>query len=228
ALASRAKLQRRPGGASTPRARHRVAHPRCPPIVAQRDGTALRARRLRVRATGGATMDEGMAGPAAAGGEGPDGVQVLAALRRAMLHRRPRRGPAPLWLLLEHLAIPRRSAAARRVRVLLGELERDGLIRPGREHGLTVWSVTDAGERRLLTGSEPQLPESPRRRRRRSARTAAARELPRFRARLAGTLAEAAAMLDADADAEGALAPGLAEAPCDGEEAAGKGAVPGA
>lgn len=140
----------------------------------------------------------------------PNAGLVLAAVDRAARHRLPKPGPAPVWALLEHLAVPRRSGAARRVRVRLSELERAGLLEPGREHGLPVWSLTPAGRRVLDTAPAPALPESPRRRARRRARALAAQELPRFQARLAATLAETDRML-ARAESGGAGAPAAAE-----------------
>jgi hypothetical protein len=126
----------------------------------------------------------------------PSDEQLLAAVRRATRQRRPRPGPAPLWMLLEHLAIPRRSGAARGVRRRLEELGSAGLLARGCEHSLAVWSLTPAGSRALDAAGAQALPESPRRRAWRRARAAAAQELPRFRAQLAAALAEAELMLD--------------------------------
>jgi hypothetical protein len=98
--------------------------------------------------------------------------------------------------LCEHLAIARRSRAARTVRERLTELERLGLVSRGREHGVTVWSPTARGERAVAaTRGMRALPESPRHRAWRNARAAAGQELPRFRAELAEALAEAGEML---------------------------------
>jgi len=130
----------------------------------------------------------------------PSDGQVLAAVRRATRQRLPRPGPAPLWMLLDHLAIPRRSGAARRVRGRLDELERAGLLARGREHSLAVWSLTPAGSCALRAAGEQALPDSPRVRAWRQARAAAAQELPHFRTALAATLAEAERMLDRAAE----------------------------
>jgi hypothetical protein len=125
----------------------------------------------------------------------PSDAQLLAALRRAVGHRLPAPGPAPLWMLLEQLAIPPRSAAARELRRRLPALLRRGLLAAGREHGVGVWSLTAAGERALRSAGPQRLPESPQHREWGRARTAAEQELPRFRARLAATLQRAELML---------------------------------
>jgi hypothetical protein len=130
--------------------------------------------------------------------EAPSSELVLAAVERAMRHRLPAPGPTPMWLLLEHLAIPRRSGAARRLAPLLAQLERAGLLARGRAHGAPVWSLTPAGRRALDRAAGEELPESPRHRAWRHARTAASQELPRFRAALATTLAATELMLAAD------------------------------
>ncbi len=128
--------------------------------------------------------------------EEPSEALVLAAVRRAFRHRPPAPGPAPLWLLREHLALRPRSRAARVLRRRLEELERRGLVVAGAHHGVPVWSPAAAGEE-LARAGEPELPESPRRRDWRRARLAAAQELPRFRSHLEASLAEAEAMLAA-------------------------------
>jgi hypothetical protein len=128
--------------------------------------------------------------------EEPSGELVLAAVRRAVRHRVPAPGPAPVWLLREHLAIGPRSRAARVLRRRLDELRRRRLILAGAQHGVPVWSLTAAGEELARAGAGA-LPESPRRRDWRRARLAAAQELPRFRLRLQASLSEAEAMLAA-------------------------------
>jgi hypothetical protein len=129
--------------------------------------------------------------------EDPSQELVLAAVQRAARHRVPEPGPAPLWLVRAHLAVPPRSRGARVLRIRLGDLERQGLLTRGSEHGLPVWSPTASGRSALADGGEERLPDSPRRRVWRQARIAAAQELPRFRSRLSATLAEAQRMLAA-------------------------------
>jgi hypothetical protein len=50
-------------------------------------------------------------------------VLVLAAMERAERHRARGHSDIPIWTILEHLDIPRRSAMARRVRSQIGALE---------------------------------------------------------------------------------------------------------
>lgn len=137
-----------------------------------------------------------MGGPQRTGRE-PTGEQVLAALDRAARHRLPSSGPVAARALLEHLALAPRSGAARVARDRLAQLERAGLLTASREHGVPVWSLSERGAVALARAGAPSLPESPRHRAWRQARIAAARELPRFAARLGATLAEAERMLDA-------------------------------
>jgi hypothetical protein len=49
-------------------------------------------------------------------------VLVLAAMERAERHRARGHSDVPIWTILEHLDIPRRSAIARRVRSQIGAL----------------------------------------------------------------------------------------------------------
>jgi len=137
-----------------------------------------------------------MGGPQRTGRE-PTGEQVLAALDRAARHRLPSPGAVAARALLEHLALAPRSAAARAARERLAQLERAGLLTASREHGVPVWSLSRRGAVALARAGAQSLPESPRHRAWRQARTAAAQELPRFAARLGATLAEAERMLDA-------------------------------
>ena len=51
---------------------------------------------------------------------------VIAAVERAALHSPPGRGGVPVWTVLEHLAIRRRTRRAARVLELLHVLEGDG------------------------------------------------------------------------------------------------------
>jgi hypothetical protein len=129
----------------------------------------------------------------------PDAL-LLAAVSRAVLHR-PRPGVgAPLWALLDHLALPRRSAGVRCVRAALGRLESAGQVRRLREHGVAMWSLTASGEgqleRALRTDRVPVLPESPQHAAWRQARATAQRELGRFRSALSEALGECHEMLD--------------------------------
>jgi hypothetical protein len=136
-----------------------------------------------------------MGGPERSGRE-PTADQVLAALDRAARHRPPRPGPVAARALREHLGIAAHSSAARVADERVAELERAGLLTAAREHGVPVWSLSERGAAALARAGAQSLPESPRHRAWRHARTAAEQELPRFAASLAAALAEAEHMLE--------------------------------
>jgi hypothetical protein len=120
----------------------------------------------------------------------PD-VTVLAAIDRAERHRG--RAGVPVWLIFEHLGIPRRS---RLVRTQLQSLAQDGAIEQRRAHGVDVFALAPNGRRRLQGAGPVDLPESPQHREWRNARTLATQEIQRFRASLGDALKEASALLD--------------------------------
>jgi hypothetical protein len=124
---------------------------------------------------------------------------VLAAVERAALHRGGERLAAPVWAVLAHLALARRSAAARHVRVRLGALAAAGELSSVRSHGVILWALTRQGQERLRhardAGEPPALPESPQNRAWRTARAAAAEEIARFRRGLQELLDATAALL---------------------------------
>jgi hypothetical protein len=126
----------------------------------------------------------------------PD-VTVLAAIDRAERHRG--RAGVPVWLVFEHLGIPRRS---RRVRTQLQSLARDGAIEQRRAHGVDVFALAPNGRRRLQGAGLVNLPESPQHRAWRNARTLATQEIERFRASLGDALKEASALLDDTPDSD--------------------------
>jgi len=103
----------------------------------------------------------------------PD-VTVLAAIDRAERHR-GRQG-VPVWLIFEHLGIPRRS---RRVRARLQELVQDGAIEQRRAHGVDIWALSPSGRRRLQGAGRVDLPESPQHCQWRNARTRSSGFAPR-------------------------------------------------
>jgi hypothetical protein len=130
----------------------------------------------------------------------PSRELVLTALARACLHRIGAGPAVPVAAVVEHLGLPRRSAAARSVRARLDDLTREGTVAISRRRGRAVWELTDAGrlsvaeQRHAYTAA---LPESPQHRAWRRARIMATLELPRFRASLAADLDEAGRLLDA-------------------------------
>ncbi len=119
----------------------------------------------------------------------PD-VTVLAAIDRAERHR-GRQG-VPVWLIFEHLGIPRRS---RRVRAQLQALVEGGSIEQRREHGVDVWVLAPSGRSGLRGAGRVDLPESPQHRQWRNARTLAAQEIERFRVAMGDLATEASALL---------------------------------
>jgi len=127
---------------------------------------------------------------------------VLAAVERAERHRSGEIAEVPIWAVVQHLGIPRHSAPARGVRVQLDHLLAVGSLECSRRHGVLTWRLTNKGRRRLratrASGQPPQLPESPQHLAWRRARTAAEREIGRFREELGESLDEAIRLLHAD------------------------------
>lgn len=137
--------------------------------------------------------------------EAPTDELVLAAVERAARHRATGTDAVPIWAILEHLALARRSAAARHVGSRLDALREKGWLERSRLHGIPAWALTSRGQRRLQrarrAGGLPALPESPQHRAWRNARTTASQEIERFRASLSARLIDAALLLDADPSA---------------------------
>jgi hypothetical protein len=126
---------------------------------------------------------------------------VLAAVERAARHQARDTPGVPAWTILEHLAIPRRSVAARHVRERLEAMHEAGWLERSRRHSVPTWMLTDAGLARLRERGDadaPALPESPQHLAWRAARTVATQELERFREALHERLAQAATALEAD------------------------------
>ncbi|MGD1057841.1 MAG: hypothetical protein ABR992_10575 [Solirubrobacteraceae bacterium] len=134
--------------------------------------------------------------------EAPSDELVLAAVERAAHHRGKLPPVVPVWAILEHLELARRSAAARHVRSRLSALQEVGLLESSRTHGIATWALTSSGQRRLQrarrAGDLPALPESPQHRVWSNARTTAAQEIERFRASVREQLDEAVLLLAAD------------------------------
>jgi hypothetical protein len=134
------------------------------------------------------------------GAAGPSDELVLAAAERAARHQARATPGVPAWTILEHLAIPRRSVAARHVRERLQAMSEAGWLERSRRHSVPTWALTAAGLAHLRDrgGADgPVLPESPQHLAWRAARTVAAQELERFREGVRERLAQAATTLDA-------------------------------
>jgi hypothetical protein len=89
---------------------------------------------------------------------------VLAAVERAIRHYPNDASAVPPWEVYDHLGVPKRSGAARRVRARLAALEAAGSLVGSRRHGVLLWALTSTGRRRLQraqrAGNVPELPES--------------------------------------------------------------------
>ena len=120
----------------------------------------------------------------------PD-VTVLAAIDRAERHRG--RPGVSVWLIFEHLGIPRRS---RRVRAQLQSLVQDGAIEQRRAHGVDIWVLVSNGRKRLRRAGRVDLPESPQHRDWCNACILAGQEIERFRGTLQDAITEAGALLN--------------------------------
>ncbi|HUB74757.1 MAG TPA: hypothetical protein VL979_12070 [Solirubrobacteraceae bacterium] len=138
---------------------------------------------------------------------------VLAAVERAVRHQPHAIGSAPaaracgvpVWTILEHLQLARRSAQARHVRARLAALLADGALESERRHGVQTWGLAAEGEQRLRSarrgGQLPALPESPQHRAWRNARALAAQEIERLRGEVELCCERARALLGAEAPA---------------------------
>jgi hypothetical protein len=128
----------------------------------------------------------------------PSPELILAAVERAVRHRGQGRAAAPRWAILAHLAIPRRSGAARALARQLDALCSEGALVSSRAHGVDLLALSPAGRALLLErrheGASLELAESPQHAAWRNARTAASQEIERFRRRL-GASVEAATLL---------------------------------
>jgi hypothetical protein len=126
---------------------------------------------------------------------------VLAAVERAASHQARDTPAVPVWTILEHLDVGRRSAAARHVRGRLDAMQAAGLLEHAQRHGVPTWALSGAGLAHLRAARRasllPPLPESPQHRAWRTARVAAGQEIERFREHLHERLARSARLLDA-------------------------------
>jgi hypothetical protein len=124
---------------------------------------------------------------------------VLAAVRRAALHRAGAGEGAPLADIAAHLGVRRRSRQAATLRAALTKLEQRGLLTSARAHGIALWRASPRGSRRLdealAEGDPPRLPESPQHLAWRRARTASRVEIGRLGADLRDSLARCERLL---------------------------------
>jgi hypothetical protein len=130
----------------------------------------------------------------------PSDELVLAAIERAALHRARDTPDVPIWAILDHLAIRRRSDRDRSLRRQLERLIATGALEHVRRRSVSRWALSSAGLRRLqtsrLAGHSLQLPESPQHLAWRRARTDAACEIERFRQILSNSLRETARLIE--------------------------------
>jgi hypothetical protein len=142
-------------------------------------------------------------------------VLVLAALERAQRHQALAGEAVPIWKILEHLDVSRRSAVGRGVRASVHALTTSGLVRHSRRHGVEVWRLTQSGRRCLRrayeAGGVGELPESPQHRAWRNARSTAEQEFARVRRDLGEAVVEMFFELDGDPPASSDVWFGLGE-----------------
>jgi len=130
----------------------------------------------------------------------PQDELVLAALARAERHRNPQlKSGLPIAVIKEHAGLDRRGWSTLQLRPQIERLEAAHLIRRSKRHSHAVWSLTDAGHKRLAevraAGTLGPLPESPQHREWRQAREAARLELDQLRTDLGLLLGQALDLL---------------------------------
>jgi hypothetical protein len=133
----------------------------------------------------------------------PSEEQVLAALERALRHRRQPQSPGVLLSTIEeHLGLSRHGSDTRRLQPVVDALHVAGAIESSVRQGLTLWRLTSAGKRRLAAASgrdaAGQLPESPQHQEWRNAREAAERRIDPLRNELEEALERTRSLLDVE------------------------------
>ena len=130
---------------------------------------------------------------------GPGGLAVMAAIDRAERHN-PINPGTPVWEILEHLDIPRRTRRARQTKARLTELTEEGLLDHFRRGSIPVWELTARGRQQLIRaqrrGRVPVLPESPQHKTWRHARALAGQKLIPARFVVGEALVDAFFLLD--------------------------------
>ncbi|MCW3020522.1 MAG: hypothetical protein JWN10_2830 [Solirubrobacterales bacterium] len=128
---------------------------------------------------------------------------ILAAVERAQLHQQ--REQEGVWMphVAAQLGFVHGSWTTRRLRPQLDVLLAADALSCSRRGGFVLWGLTSAGRERLVracrAGEVGELPESPQHREWRKARAGAAERIDGFRAELRSVVAEAGALLDAEA-----------------------------
>jgi hypothetical protein len=127
-------------------------------------------------------------------GSFPDAL-ILAALKRAELHRGRDEPGAHYSSIVDHLGLRMGPSTGHKLRPRVREMEAAGLIRGFKRHGSVVHTATRKGERVLKATGEVVLPESPQHRHWHEAREAATERISGFRDDLRALLDEGAALL---------------------------------
>jgi len=137
----------------------------------------------------------------------PQDELVLAAIDRGERHRKPEHEPGiHLAILKQHAGLDRGGWATLRLRPQLERLEAAKQIRRFKRRGSVVWTLTDAGRKRLAdvqaTGKLAPLPESPQHQQWREAHAIAAEHIGEFAEKLQALLSDAAGLLGAHETAD--------------------------
>jgi hypothetical protein len=127
-------------------------------------------------------------------GSFPD-VLILAALKRAELHRGRDAPGAHYSSIVAHLGLKMGSSTGHKLRPRIRAMEAAGLIVGFKRYGSGAYKATPKGERVLRAAGEVALPESPQHRQWRAAQAAATERISDFRDDLRAILDESAVML---------------------------------
>jgi hypothetical protein len=128
----------------------------------------------------------------------PPAEQLLAALDRALRHRRNQEPGVLVSDIVAHLGLPGDSRTKGRLRVAIEGLEAASLVVRAHRYGVTIWTLTETGSKQLAEHPEATaaLPESPQHRLWREARTTATRRIEGFREDLLAGVAHASDLLE--------------------------------
>lgn len=124
---------------------------------------------------------------------------VLAAVGRAERHREREGEGVMMSDIAEHLGFVHGSWTTRSLRPQIEAFIAADLLVRSRRGGVVIWGLTSAGRGRVeRAGESVGLPESPQHRAWRHARTLAAEQIDRLRARVRDVLGESGGVLNAD------------------------------